>query len=90
MLVTLSLRIIEDAEVRTRCSLLDRFVIPGKGSDSLLHTSDKSASRRALSPRDGAKTGVRLVVRSDCERLIVVTGVELTASFVTLVFFSMT
>lgn len=66
MLATLNLRIIDDAEALTMCSLLDRFVMPGNGRISRLQTSDKRASSRARSPRDGASTGIRvLVVSSD-------------------------
>lgn len=70
-LATLSFRIIVDAELRTRCSLLDRDVIPGYGSVLRLQTSANSISRRARSARGGARIGIReFVVRSDCERLI--------------------
>ena len=66
MLTTLNFRIMDDADARTSCSLLDRVVIPGKGSTSLVQTSDRRASSRALSPREGASTGIRLfVVSSD-------------------------
>lgn len=71
MLVTLSLRIIECADVRMRCSFRALTVIPGNGRISRVQTSDSSASSRALSPRDGASTGTRpLVASRDCERLI--------------------
>lgn len=71
MLATLSLRMTDEADARTRCSLRDRAVIPGKGRTSLVHTSESSASSRARSAREGARTGIRLlVVRRDCERLI--------------------
>ena len=66
MLTTLSLRITDDADARTRCSLLDRAVIPGKGRISRVQTSARSASSRARSPRAGASTSMRVfVVRSD-------------------------
>jgi hypothetical protein len=51
MLVTLSFRITVLAEDRTICSLLDRLVMPGKGSRSRLQTSARSASSLARSPR---------------------------------------
>ena len=60
MLATLSFLIIDVADALTRCSLLDRAVIPGNGRMSRVHTSDRRASSRALSPRDGAMTGTRL------------------------------
>ena len=85
MLTALSLRIMDDAEARTRCSLLERAVIPGKGSTSRVQTSARSASSRARSARAGASTGVReLVVRSDCDLLIddwVAVGPSLAAVF---------
>ena len=86
MLVTLSLRIIDCADVRIICSLRARVVIPGKGRTSRVHTSESKASSLALSPRDGASTGIRpLVARRDCVRLMVGFDEE-TASFPTLVF----
>lgn len=70
-LAALSFRIMVDAELRTRCSLLDRVVIPGKGKILRLQTSAKIASKRARSAQGGTRTGIReFVVRSDCERLI--------------------
>ena len=93
MLTTLSLRMTDDADARTRCSLLDRAVIPGKGRMSRVHTSESSASSRARSPREGASTGIRaVVVRSDWERLICEPTPELLwgASLMTLVFLRMT
>jgi hypothetical protein len=91
MLTTLSFRITDDADARTSCSLLERAVIPGKGKMSLVQTSDKRASSRALSAREGASTGMRLfVVRSDCDLLIWEPWREVEASLTTLVFFSMT
>lgn len=90
MLVTLSLRIIECADVRMRCSFRARTVSPGNGRVSRDHTSERSASSRALSPRDGASTGTRpLVASRDCERLIVV-FVNDCGSFWRLVFRRMT
>lgn len=90
MLVTLSLRIMECADVRMRCSFRARTVSPGNGRISRVHTSESSASSRALSPRDGASTGTRpLVASRDCERLIV-TFVEDWISFSRLVFRRMT
>ncbi len=91
MLATLSFRIIVVAELRTRCSLLDRVVMPGNGKTLRLHTSASKASRRARSPREGASTGVReFVVNSDCERLIGRLDVDVDVSFRLVVFFSMT
>lgn len=90
MLVTLSLRIIDCAELRIICSLRARVVIPGKGRTSRDHTSESRASSLALSPRDGASTGIRpLVARRDCDRLMVVLD-EDVASFSTLVFLTTT
>jgi hypothetical protein len=87
----LSLRIINDADARTRCSLLDRAVIPGNGNTSRVQTSDKRASTRALSAREGARTGIRLfVVKSDCDLFIREAGPEAGDSFSALVFFRMT
>lgn len=92
MLATLSLRIIDDADVRTKCSLLDRVVMPGNGSTSRLHTSDKSASSLARSLRVGARTGILdVVVSRDCDRLMLDdVGPELAASFTTHVFLRIT
>lgn len=71
ILVALSLRIIECADVRIRRSFRALAVIPGKGSVSRDHTSASSASTRALSARAGAKTVARpLVASKDCERLM--------------------
>jgi len=91
MLATLSLRIIEDADVRTMCSLRARLVMPGNGSMSRLQTSESSASSRARSPLEGASTGIRVfVVSSDWDRLIGKAVGPVAASFRTLVFLSMT
>lgn len=92
ILATLSFLITEDAEARTRCSLRDLVVMPGNGRMSRLHTSVRSASSRARSPRDGARIGKReLVVNSDCDRLMVNAVEELfAASRTTLVFFRTT
>ena len=91
MLATLSFLFIAEAELRTKCSLLDRFVMPGKGSTVRLQTSARRASRRARSPRAGARTGIlAFVVRSDCERLIGVPGPALDGSRTVVVFFSIT
>lgn len=91
MLATLSFRIIVEAELRTRCSLLDRVVIPGNGSTFRLQTSASKASSRALSPRDGAITGIReVVVKRDCERLIVVADLIVVGSLIVVVFFNIT
>jgi len=71
MLTELSLRITDDADERIRCSPRARMVIPGKGSLSLVQTSDNRASSRARSPREGASTGIRLLEPgSDLERFI--------------------
>lgn len=73
MLVTLSFRIMECADVRIRCSFRARTVTPGNGRISRVHTSERSTSSLALSPRDGASTGTRpLGASRDWERLIVV------------------
>lgn len=72
MLVTLSLRIMECADERIRCSFRARAVMPGKGKISRVQTSDNSASNLALSALGGVSTGTRpLVARRDWERLIV-------------------
>lgn len=69
-LATLSFLITVDAELRTKFSPRDFTVILGNGRTSLLHTSDRSASSRALSPLAGARTGIRVVVvNKECERL---------------------
>lgn len=91
MLATLSFRIIVDAEVRTSCSLLDRFVMPGNGRICRLQTSESWASRRARSPRGGAKIGIlELVVKRDCDRLSGESGAVLVDSLIVMVFFTMT
>lgn len=92
MLTALSLRIMDDADDRTRCSLLDRAVIPGKGRISRVQTSESRASRRARSARAGARTGTRLlVVSSDCDRLIwVLLPAVVGPSLAALVFLRMT
>lgn len=90
MLTTLSLRITDDAEARTSCSLLDRVVIPGNGKTSLVQTSERRASSRARSAREGASTGIRLFVKSDCDLLIWDPRLDADASFATLVFFRTT
>lgn len=90
MLVTLNLRIIEFADVRIRCSFRALTVNPGNGRTSRVHTSDSSASSRALSPCDGVSTGARpLVASRDCERLIVAL-IEDCGLFSRLVFLRMT
>lgn len=91
-LATLSFLITVDADVRTRCSLWDRVVMPGNGRISRLQTSASSASSRARSLREGASTGIRaFVVSRDWERLMV-DAVEalLVVSRTMLVFFSTT
>lgn len=70
MLATLSFRMTDEAELRTRCSLRDRVVMPGNGRMSRLHTSLRSASILALSLRGGASVGIRwFVVSSDWDLL---------------------
>jgi len=64
MLVTLNFLITVDADARTRLSLRARAVMPGNGSTSRLQTSANSASKRALSLRAGASTGIRTGIRS--------------------------
>jgi hypothetical protein len=77
-LATLSFLITVDAELRTKFSPRDFTVILGNGRTSLLHTSDKSASSRALSPLGGARTGIRVaVVNTECERLTAIVADEL-------------
>lgn len=44
-------------------------VIPGNGNKSRVQTFDIACSIRILSPRSGAKIGIRLVVDRECERL---------------------
>lgn len=91
MLATLSLRIMELADAFTRYSLLDRAVIPGNGRMSRVQTSESSASSRALSPREGARIGIRLLVVSrDMERLMGEPDAETGASRTTLVFLRIT
>jgi hypothetical protein len=93
ILRTLSFLLIELADAFTKYSLLDRAVIPGNGRISRDHTSDSSASSRALSPRGGARIGMRVFVfrrLRDMERLMDVLDVEGGASFTTLVFLRIT
>lgn len=92
MFATLSLRMTVVAELRTRCSLLDRLLMPGNGRTSRLHTSASKDSMRARSPREGAKTGtLELVVNRDCDRFIGRLDDGVDVSFkVVVVFFSMT
>jgi hypothetical protein len=91
MLATLNFRIKDVAEALTICSLLDRAVIPGNGRTSRVQTSDNIASNLARSPRDGAKTGILLlVVKNDCDRLIRLPDVEPFPSFMPLVFLIIT
>lgn len=91
MLATLNFRIMVEAELRTRFSLLARLVIPGKGRIFRLQTSASSDSSRARSFRDGARTGTLvLVVRSDWDRLMGELEIALEGSFIVVVFFSMT
>ena len=91
ILATLSFRFMAEAELRTKYSLLDRFVIPGNGRADLLQTSASKASRRARSPRPGERTGIlEFVVKRDCERLIGDTAPAVDGSFNKVVFFSIT
>lgn len=77
MLATLSFRITELADARTTSLLRGLDVMPGKGRISLDHTSCNRISSRTLSSREGDKTGMRLVLRSDCDRLIAIEQGEL-------------
>lgn len=70
MLATLSFRIMEVADARTRCSLRLRPVMPGNGRMSRVHTSVSRASSLILSARGGANTVIRFVVRRDCDLFI--------------------
>jgi hypothetical protein len=90
MLATLSFLIIELAEALTRCSLLVRPVIPGKGRISRVQTSDIRFSRRTLSVREGASTGIRFVVRSDWDLFMLIDDTEWEISRKELVFLIMT
>lgn len=65
MLATLSFRMTDDADDRTRCSFRARPVMPGNGSTSLLQTSVNRFSILALSLRAGANTGSRALVVSN-------------------------
>lgn len=96
MLATLSFLITEEALERTRCSLRERTVIPGKGRASRVHTSDKIASSLDRSPLEGERIVTRLSggATSDCDlwrRVLadtVATATELSLS--TVVFFRTT
>lgn len=91
MLATLSLRIMEEAEERTKCSPRALVVMPGNGNTSRLHTSVSKASRRARSLRGGARTGTRCVASRDWERFMVrIVEPSLVASRAALVFFRIT
>jgi hypothetical protein len=90
MLATLSLRIMELADARTRCSLLVRPGSPGNGRISRDQTSESKFSSLALSLRDGVSIGIRLVVRRDWDRLIVELDAECGISFIPLVFLIIT
>ena len=93
MLPTLSFLIIELADTLTRLSLLDRLLIPGKGRESRVQTSQRSASSRTLSARAGAREGMRLfTVHSDWDRLMAALfrTDESATSFMALVFFRIT
>lgn len=70
ILATLSLRIIELADLLTICSLRARPIIPGYGKTSRVQTSARRLSIRIRSARGGAKTCMRLVPRSDWDLLI--------------------
>ena len=90
ILATLSFLIIEEAEERTRCSPLLRPVIAGYGRMCLVQTSASSFSRRILSLREGARTGMRFVVSNDWDLLIAAFEDEVDASFRALVFLMIT
>lgn len=90
MVATLSFLIIELAETLTLSSLLARPVMPGKGNISRLQTSESKFSIRTRSVRDGVNTCTRFVVRSDCDRFIVLGEEECGTSFKELVCFMMT
>jgi hypothetical protein len=90
MLATLNFRIIVEAELRTRFSLLARLVIPGNGRMLRLQTSASKDSSRARSFRDGARIGIlELVVKSDWDRLIGKLDMAMDGSLNVVVFFSM-
>lgn len=59
MLATLSLRIMDDAPLRTRCSPRPRTVMPGKGKTSRVQTSESSPSSLARSDLDGVSRDTR-------------------------------
>lgn len=65
ILATLSFRIIELAEARTRCSLRALPAMPGNGIISRVQTSPRRFSSLIRSARGGASTGIRFVVSSD-------------------------
>lgn len=88
-----SLRITDDAEARTNCSLRERGAeSPGKGRTSRDQMSARRASSRARSARGGARTVTRVVGDgTDCDRLIGAgLGGGVSLSFVLLVFLRMT
>jgi hypothetical protein len=89
ILATLSFLIIELAEALTRFSPLTRPVIPGNGKIARLQISEIKLSSLALSARDGARTGIRLVDKRDWDLLMVVVGV-CVFSFRALVFLIIT
>jgi hypothetical protein len=90
ILATLSFLIIELAEALTRCSPLARPLIPGNGKISRLQMSETKLSSLALSTRDGASTGIRLVDKSDCDLLIGIDDEACEFSFRALVFLMIT
>lgn len=88
-LVTLSFLMTDEA--RTKCSLRVLPAMLGNGKTSLLQISDISPSSRARSARDGVRTGSRLFVRRDWDRLMARPEVDVPApSLATLVFFRTT
>lgn len=70
MLAMLSFRITEFADARIWFSTL-RFDMPGNGKTSFVHTSSMAVSRRTRSALLGARVGMLLDERSDCERLTI-------------------
>ncbi|KAF5240974.1 hypothetical protein FAUST_4092 [Fusarium austroamericanum] len=70
MLDTLNFLITVDADRLIACSFRATFVMLGSGRTPRLQTSATSISSRALSLRDGTRTGVLdfFVVNNDCER----------------------
>ena len=80
----------ELADARTRCSLRARPVMPGNGRTSRVQTSERIVSSRIRSAREGARTGMRFVVRRDCDLLIAVVDAEVGMSLKAFVFLIIT